>query len=338
MLVSLLMEDPEIQVAGEAKNGLEAVDMARNLRPDVIAMDIVMPEMDGFEATKSIMTQNPTPIVIISNVVNVREIQVSLQALKAGALTVIKKPGGPGTEEGETDRSIFVSTLKIMSQVKLVRLWTDPSKKTDVRPRRSLPRKFPDGIKGRVVVIAASTGGPAALNRIFSELGGDFPAPILVVQHMAPGFITGCAAWMNGNSSLRVKVAEEGESPQPGTVYLAGDHRHLGVSALPTLAYSNAAPIGSFRPSGTSLFESAAKVYGSSTIALVLTGMGSDGVAGLKAVKDAGGLVMAQDEDSSIVFGMPGEAVKSGQTDMIVPLPEIAPLLTDILSSGVAIP
>ncbi|HTC19910.1 MAG TPA: chemotaxis-specific protein-glutamate methyltransferase CheB, partial [bacterium] len=321
MLVSLLLEDPEIQVVGEAKNGLEAVDMARNLRPDVIAMDIVMPEMDGFEATKSIMTHIPTPIVIISNVVNVREIQVSLQALKAGALTVIKKPGGLGGGENDTDRSIFVSTLKIMSQVKLVRLWSDTAKEPKARPRRAFPKAFPDGKKGRVVVIAASTGGPAALNRIFSELGGNFSAPILVVQHMAPGFITGCASWMNGNSSLRVKVGEEGESPDPGTVYLAGDNRHLGVSALPALAYTNTAPIGSFRPSGTCLFESAAKVYGSSTIAVVLTGMGSDGVAGLKAVKDAGGLVVAQDEDSSIVFGMPGEAIKSGYTDMIVPLP-----------------
>jgi two-component system chemotaxis response regulator CheB len=319
LLISILGEDPEIQVVGEAKNGLEAVELTGILKPDVVAMDIEMPEMNGFEATKRIMVEDPTPIVIISTSRNVREAGVAMQALKAGALTVLKKPGGPGSPDNLEEKSKFVSMLKTMSHTQI-------------------PEKFlgqlPEGKRGRVVAIATSTGGPPALNRIFSELPGDFPAPILVVQHMLKGFMNEFASWMNGNSSLRIKVAAEGEELASGTVYLAGYDRHLGVSDRSTLFYSSDEPIGSFRPSGTFLFESVAKAYGPSALALVLTGMGSDGVAGLKAVKEAGGRVIAQDQASSVIFGMPGEAIKTGYTDMILPLEEIAPRLMEMISLG----
>ncbi len=332
-LVFLLREDPEFQVVGEAKDGLEAVELTLKLRPDIVAMDIVMPEMDGIDATKRIMAVLPTPIVIVSNVENVGEIRVSLQALKVGALTVIKKPAGPGEVDNNLDSSIFVSTLKIMSKVKLVPHWPkSPREKNETLPR-IFSKKFPEGKNGRVIAIAASTGGPAALNRIFSELPGDFPVPILVVQQMAKGFVAGCVAWMNENSSLRIKVAEEGERPEPGTVYLSGESAHLGVSDQSTLFYSPAEPIVTYRPSGTFLFESAAKVYGSSTLALVLTGMGVDGAAGLNAVKKAGGWIMAQDQESSAFFGMPEAAIKTGCVNLVLPLPEIAPLLMQIMSS-----
>src|SRR5665213_96250 len=334
LLVSILQEDPESQVVGEAKNGLEAVELTRQLHPDIVAMDIVMPVMDGFEATKRIMTENPTPIVIISSSLDVREVQVALQALKAGALTVGKKPGGPGTKENDEDCSKFISNVKAMSQVKVVRHWPERYKiKDNQTPERFLV-KLSERNKGSVVAIAASTGGPAALNRIFSELPGNFPAPILVVQHMAKGFMPGCAAWMNGNSSLRIKVAEDGETLAPGTVYLAGEDNHLGVSDYSTVRYSAADPIGGFRPSATFLFESVAKAYGRATLALVLTGMGSDGVAGLKAVREAGGWIVAQDQLSSVIYGMPGEAVKSGYTDLALPLAEIAPRLMEMIPLG----
>ena len=332
-LVSILREDPGIQVVGEACDGLEAVELTLKLQPDIVSMDIVMPELDGFEATRRIMSVIPTPIVIVSNISNVKEIRVTFQALKVGALTVIKKPGGPGAVDNEKDSSIYVSTLKIMSQVKLLRRGRDPEKEKTTTAPRTITSKFPEGRRGRVVAIAASTGGPEALNRIFSELPGNFPAPILVVQHLPDGFLQVCAAWMNENSPLRVKVAEEGESPEPGSVYLAGNGAHLGISDLSKLVNSSQDPVGGFRPSGTYLFESAAKVFGSSTLAMVLTGSGSDGVAGLKSVKAAGGWIMAQDEESSVVFETPGEAVKSGLVNLVLPLPEIAPLLIQIMSS-----
>ena len=334
-LVSILRSDPEIEVVGEAKNGQEAVELTHNLRPHVVAMDIVMPVMDGFEATKRIMVATPTPIVIISNTVDVREVKVALKALKAGALTVGKKPGGPGTQDNDLESSIFVSTLKIMSQVKVVGHWADRSiLKPDATPLAFL-RKLPIGKKGGIVAIATSTGGPAAFNKIFSELPGDFPAPILVVQHMAKGFMEGCATWLNENSNLRVKLGEEGEILAPGTVYMAGDDLQMGVSQHSTLHLTSADPILGFRPSGTYLFESVARAYGSSVLALVLTGMGSDGVAGLKSVKEAGGWIVAQDQDSSVVFGMPEEAIKSGQTDFVLPLGEIAPLMMEMIPAEV---
>jgi two-component system chemotaxis response regulator CheB len=323
-----------MEVVGGAKNGLEAVEQTKLLHPDIIAMDIDMPIMNGFEAAKRIMTETPTPIVIISNTLNVREVQVALQALKAGALTVLVKPGGPGTPEYESEGATFISTLKMMSQVKVVGHWPDQSMRNHTPYPGEGLTCLPNDKKCRIVAIAASTGGPVALNRIFSDIPGSFPVPILVVQHMSNGFMAGCATWLGENSSLKVKVGVDGEPLAPGTVYLAGPNRHMGVSPHFNLEYSSATPINSFRPSATYLFESVAKVYGASTLAIVLTGMGSDGVAGLKAVKEAGGWVLAQDQASSVVYGMPEEAFRSGYTDKVLPLTAIAPWLMEMIFSG----
>jgi two-component system, chemotaxis family, protein-glutamate methylesterase/glutaminase len=332
LLVAILRGDPEIEVVGEAKNGLDAAEMTGRLRPDIVAMDIDMPEMNGFEATKRIMIENPTPVVIFSSSQNVGEVQTGLQALKVGALTLIKKPCGLGTELTEWEHSQFIAILKSMARVKVVRHWPEqPEVKTPVVSYAGKPIQ---GIQRGIVAIGASTGGPAALNRLFSELPENFPLPILVVQHMAEGFVTGCATWMSGNSPLHIKVAEEGEKPLAGTVYLAGDGHHLGLSHDFLLHYSKSEPILSTCPSATFLFQSAAKVYGAYTIALVLTGMGSDGAAGLKNIREAGGKIMAQDEESSVVYGMPAEAFKTGFVDWVLPLSGIAAKLTELVYQG----
>ena len=309
-----------LEVVGQAKSGLEALEMTKALRPDVVTMDIRMPGMDGLEATKRIMIEAPTPIVIVSGSRDVREVEVTMHALRAGALTALPKPEGPGSLAFEESARIFADTVRAMSQVKVVRHWPD-------RPSPDAAGSGPERngrVKGRVVAIAASTGGPAALARILSDLPGSFPVPILVVQHMAAGFAEGVAFWLNQNSSLRVQVAKEGETLQAGRVYLAPDHHHLGVADRSTIHLSSDPPIGGFRPSGTHLFNSVADTFGPAAVAVILTGMGEDGVKGLAAVKHAGGRVVAQDEGSSVVFGMPGAAVAAGCVDHVLPLASIA--------------
>ena len=320
LLVEILRSDPEVEVAGEAKNGLEAVEMTGSFKPDVVTMDIRMPQMDGFEATRRIMVETPTPIVIVSGSASVREVEVSMHALRAGALTVLAKPPGPESPDFDEQSRRFIDTIKAMSQVKIVRRW----------PERTRPERLPpaavvrNGARPRLVAIAASTGGPAALARILSELPGDFPLPILVVQHIARGFVEGFAAWLNTTASLRVKVAEDGELLCGRTVYVAPDDRHLGATDRSTITVSNAPPIDGFRPSATFLFDSIARVFGSSAVAVILTGMGRDGVAGLRAIRETGGRVIAQDEESSVVFGMPGAAVSEGLADATLPLSTVA--------------
>ncbi len=320
LLVALLRADPEVQVVGEAKNGAEAVEMARRLKPDVITMDIQMPVMDGFEATRRIMIEAPTPIVIVSSSFRARDVEVSMHALRAGALSVLAKPGGISSPEFEASARQFLQSVKAMSQVKVVRRWSDRMK----GERPSAPRLAGGPARGRIVAVAASTGGPAALHQILTSMPGDFCAPILVVQHISAGFVDGLARWLNDVAQLKVKVAENGETLSPSTVYLAPDDRHLGVSSQGIIQLSGTPPIGGFRPSGSFLFESVARVYGGATVGVVLTGMGEDGVQGLQAIRDVGGTVIAQDENSSVVFGMPGAAIAAGCVDWILPLSAVA--------------
>jgi two-component system chemotaxis response regulator CheB len=327
LLLEILSSDPEIRVVGQAKNGAEAVAMTQSLRPDLVTMDIHMPEMDGLEATKEIMITAPTPIVIITGSSGAAGVEGSLHALRAGALDVLRKPPGPGEAAFEESARRLLATVKAMSHVKVVRHWRAGS--------RRAPEHYP--VPGRtrtVVAIAASTGGPVALQRLFHDLPGDFAAPILVVQHISSGFIAGLAAWLNTVCGLHVKVAEAGEALEPHTVYLAPDDRHLGVTRLARVALSDAPPIGGFRPSGTFLFASVARAFGPAAIGVILTGMGEDGVAGLRELQQAGGRVLAQDETSSVVFGMPGAAIAAGLAHQVVPLDEAAIRLMEMIEGN----
>jgi two-component system, chemotaxis family, protein-glutamate methylesterase/glutaminase len=327
LLVEILHGDPHIQVVGEARDGLEGVELTRQLRPDLVTMDVRMPRLDGFAATKEIMIAAPTPIVIVTANFKEREVEAAMHSLRTGAVAVLHKPVGPESPNFEKEATEFLATIKAMAQVKVVRHWGPPPRPGS--PEGRAPRR--DRELKPIVTIAASTGGPAALHGILSRLPGDFPAPILIVQHNAPGFMSGLVNWLNGNCDLTVKVATQGEPLRAHTAYFAPDEFHLGVSDRGTVLLSAAPPVGGFRPAATFLFDSAAKVFGASVLALILTGMGEDGVEGLRAVREAKGWILAQDESSSVVWGMPGAAVAAGLADLVLPLDAIPVRLLEIV-------
>jgi two-component system, chemotaxis family, protein-glutamate methylesterase/glutaminase len=319
LLVEILRADPAFEVVGEARDGVEALELTRRLRPHLITMDIQMPNMDGLEATRRIMTEVPTPVVVVSTLVE-RDIQTSMSALRSGALAVLQKLVGPQAPDFDTEARRLRDTLKAMAAVRVIRHWPT---------RDEAPAPLPPAVQARrgrmaVLTIAASTGGPAALHRILSELPATFPLSILVVQHIALGFANGLATWLDSVCPLEVKVAENGEPLRPGVVYIAPDDKHLGIRTDKTVEVSTASPVGGFRPSGTWLFRSASRVFGSSTAAAVLTGMGQDGLEGLREVHESGGLVLAQDEASCVVYGMPGVAVAAGVVDEVLPLADFS--------------
>lgn len=325
LLVQILGSDGEIEVVGVAKGGRQAVESAKRLRPDVITMDLNLPDIDGFQATKEIMIQAPTRIVIVSASAMARAVGAAVRALRAGALTMLLKPPGPGSAGFERAAAELISTVKALAEIKVVRHRppTQPSAACSVPPRGAAAV--------RAVAIAASTGGPPALQRLLSGLPHDFPAPLLVVQHMASAFLSGFAEWLNSVAPLAVRVAKAGEPLMPATVYVAPERRHLGVGRNGlTLILSDDSPVGGFRPSATYLFESVARAFGHRAAAVVLTGMGRDGVDGLPALRASGGLILAQDEATSVVFGMPGAAIAEGLVDRVLPLDAMAPALVEM--------
>ncbi|MEO8563405.1 MAG: chemotaxis-specific protein-glutamate methyltransferase CheB [bacterium] len=339
LLVSLLSAEPDITVVGEARTGVEAVDMAERLHPDLVTMDVHMPEMDGIEATRQIMTRSPRPILVVSSVTS-SDVELSLDATRAGALMVIAKPTGVGSPGFDGDRRQLVSMVRALAQVKVVRRHgaasVGPLLTPAARPAESHSMGATSRLGFDVVAIAASTGGPAALHTILSQLPASFPLPILIVQHIARGFTGGLAHWLAADTALRIKLAELGEPVAAGTVFIAPDDRHLGVrrdvSGGLRIQLDNAPTIGTFRPSATYLFRSCAETLREGVLALILTGMGDDGVEGLRHVHRAGGRILAQDESSSVIYGMPREAKLAGVVDQIVSLDSAARRLRELAS------
>jgi len=328
-LVYLLSQDPALEVIGVARDGLEAVQQAEQLRPDVIVMDVHMPRMDGYEATRQIMERIPAPIVIVTASSSRQEVAATLDALKAGALTVLDKPAGPDHPAHEESARRLVETVKLMAEVKVVRRW--PRRDSSERPAPVAARA---GQKIQLVAIAASTGGPPVVAEILRRLPGDLAAPVLLVQHIAAGFTEGLVEWLARETPLTVKLATAGESAASGTVYLAPDSFQMGITTRGQIRLVKEPTGNGFCPSASHLFESVAEAYGPTAIGVLLTGMGRDGADGLLRLRQAGGVTIAQDERSSAIFGMPAEAIRLGAAASVLAPEDIARAINSLVSGS----
>lgn len=325
LIAAILNSDSQIMVAGTAKDGEEAVRLAPKLRPDIITMDIHMPKMDGLEATKQIMAYSPIPILIFSSSVLVVEKGVDkvFKAMSYGALDVMEKNLFEGDKVDEKLKNELIKKIKFLSTVRVI---PHPLAKIERRTRKLSPllRGIKKETGEKIVGIVASTGGPQALAAILKALPKDFPTPIVMVQHISPGFAEGLVNWLNTESSLKVKMAENDEPLKPGTAYLAPTNLQMSVTLSKRVSLSSEPAVGGYCPSGTVLLQSIAETYGNTGIGVLLTGMGCDGVDGLKEIHDAKGYAIAQDEASSIIFGMPKAAINLGAADKVVSLDDMA--------------
>jgi two-component system chemotaxis response regulator CheB len=321
-LAHILTTDPSIEVVGFANNGEEGIEAAKQKRPDVITMDIHMPILDGFEATRKIMETTPTPIVIVSASTSLKGVASTFRAMDAGALAVILRPQGIGHPEHETDAKELIRTVKLMSEVRVVRR-TLPQARWLI-PSIILPT---EQAAIKIVAIGASTGGPPALRKILSGLPQDLPFSILIVQHISSGFIKGFGEWLAGASGFPVRIASNGEYPLPGQVYIAPQDFHMGIGIGLRIVLSDHAPENGLRPSVAYLFRSVAEHLGPAAVGILLTGMGKDGAEELKTMKQTGAITIAQDKESAVVHGMPGEAIKLGAVTHVLPPEGIADFL-----------
>jgi two-component system, chemotaxis family, protein-glutamate methylesterase/glutaminase len=326
LLVHILRSDPAVQVVATANNGEEALEAVERIKPDIITMDVHMPKMNGLDASRRIMETHPTPIVVVSGSFEPEALNTTFRALEAGAVAVVKRPAGIGHAEHVETSAELLRTVKAMSEVKVVRRWArHPRAAAVVSPSHAAePELRPSPVPVNIIGIGASTGGPLALQTILSELPADFRVPILVVQHIAPGFVRGFAEWLDRCTKLRVRVAMQNEAIVPGGIYVAPDGWHMRVSAVGTISLSGEPPENGLRPSVSSLFRSLAATYGQQALGVLLTGMGKDGAEELRLIKEKGGITIAQDEESSVVYGMPGEAIRLGGATYVFPTARIA--------------
>ena len=334
VLETIFNADPQLQVAGHAKDGREAVALAESLKPDVITMDINMPHVDGLQATAQIMTTNPRPIVIVSSE-SKEGASSTLKALELGAIEFVAKPSGAIDLDMQSVREELLRKVKMAAKVRVVRTASrlaatlqagSSAPATMLRPAApanhsasaSLEQRFP------VVVVAASTGGPATVMRLAPGFTKEFPGAVILVQHMPAAFTTQYAAQLAEFTSIPVKEAEHGETLQAGTFYICPGGQHLKVNPLGRIQLDGATGrIAGYLPNIDVAMESVAAFAGALSIGAVLTGMGADGAQGAKAIKKAGGLVIAQDEATSVIFGMPAEAIKLNVVDHVLAIDDI---------------
>lgn len=330
VLQEIINSDPQLEVVGQGRDGRDGVALAESLRPDVITMDINMPHIDGLQATELIMSQHPRPIVIVSS--ESREGAAStLKALELGAIDFVPKPSTGIDLDMKTVREELTRKLKLAAKVRVVRTATRsklslphaPASAAG-NPGKGAPASLQNGGKFPMIAIAASTGGPAAVTRVLAALPKELPAAVFLVLHMPAAFTKQFTVQLAEVASLPVKEAEANENAQPGTVYLCPGSHHLRLSSNGKISLDSGPRIEGYRPCADVAFESIAAYARALAVGVVLTGMGNDAAKGAKAVRAAGGYVLAQNEATSMIFGMPAEAIKAGAVDEVLALDDIS--------------
>src|SRR5215472_9803720 len=334
VLETIFNADDQLQVVGQAKDGREAIALSESLKPDVITMDLNMPHMDGLQATAHIMTNNPRPIVIVSS--ESKEGAAStLKSLELGAIDFVAKPSGGIDLDMQSVKDDLLRKVRVAAKVRVVRTASrlanalqapakPPAANGASRSPAPPPAQISDNLRFPVVVLAASTGGPATVMRLAPGFTKEFPGAVILVQHMPASFTTQYAAQLAEFTEIRVKEAENGEALQPGALYICPGGQHLKVHPLGRIQLDGTTGrVNGYLPNMDITLQSVAAFAGSLSIAAVLTGMGSDGALGAKAIKQAGGLVIAQDEATSVIFGMPAEAIKLQAVDQVLAIDDI---------------
>jgi len=314
-----LENDGSFEIVGEAENGLEGVKQARQFQPDLITMDIEMPVMNGLQAIEEIKKTTNSAIIVISTHYTAK---MAYEATVKGAIEYYAKDIFT-SKMNAIQRDQILTTLKHITSIKRKTHAAGGTVSTVV----VTPHRI------NCVVIAASTGGPKALSQLCAALPGDFPVPIVLVQHNSSGFDRGFAQWLDGYTSLDVHLAEEWIIPSRGSLYVAPTDKHLMLEKSGFL-FDDGVPVNNQKPAADILFKSAAELYGESLVSVVLTGMGCDGADGTRYVKQAGGTTIAQDEASSMIYGMPQAAAESGFVDMVLPLGAIAEQLVSLIKGS----
>ena len=341
VLETIFNADSQLQVVGRAKDGREAITLAESLKPDVITMDLNMPHMDGLQATAQIMTNNPRPIVVVSS--ESKEGAAStLKALELGAIDFVTKPSAGIDLDMQSVKEELLRKVRVAAKVRVVRtasrlantiqatLKSKPTATPAIAATAQASRSAAgtgteaSDIRFPIVVLGASTGGPATVMRLAPGFTRDFPAAVILVQHMPPAFTTQFALQLTEFTSIRVKEAELNEAIQPGTLYICPGGQHLRITPTGRVELDSASGrIEGYLPNIDVTMESLASFAGAMSIGVILTGMGSDGARGARTIKNAGGMVVAQDEATSVIFGMPAEAIKAGVVDQVLGIDEI---------------
>lgn len=320
---------PEFTVVGTARDGNEALEQIHALDPDIVTLDIEMPELDGIATLGYIMSETPRAVVMLSAAESRGDVDVTLRALELGAVDFVRKPAAAGTQQVFRVADQLHDALRAAAVVNLRGV------PVLMRMPRASGRSRPDVRTARAAVaIAASTGGPRALAEVVPALPSDLDAAVLVVQHMPPGFTAGLAQRLDATSALQVSEACDGEPLLPNHVYVAPGGRHMTIASCEDgarIALDDSAPVLGVRPAADPLFRSVAAHFGSSAVGVVLTGMGRDGSAGLAAIRAAGGGAVVQDRETATIYGMPHAALEFAGADRIAPLGLVAPAVRELL-------